>query len=165
MIGINISDIRNTIVKGIKEYTGFITVDTDNPHNKPKYPYYSYKMTSLYVPDQFTGTLGQINKIDTIEQSLVLQPKMTISFNSYSDDVVEANQAALKAWEWFKFVGYLKLKDKNIIVVDVMSIQDRTVMLVDDYEHRQGFDVVFRTTHTIEREIETIEKFEFKESE
>lgn len=152
-------------MEGIRDYTKYTTVDTDNPHVKPEYPYYSYKMTNLYTPDPFTGTNTQVNKIDTISQSVVLQPKITISFNSYSDDVVEANQAALKAWEWFKFVGYLKLKDKNIIVVDVMSIQDRTVMLVDDYEHRQGFDVVLRTTHTIEREIETIEKFEFKESE
>ena len=165
MIRIDIQKIRNVIVKGINEYTGLNTVDTDNPHEKPSYPYYSYKITTLYTPDKFIGVSRKVNKDNTIKETRTTQPTMTISFNSYSDNVVEANQAALKAWEWFKFVGYLSLKDKGIIVVDVMAVQDRTVFLSPSYEYRQGFDVVLRATHTIEREIETIEEFEFKERE
>lgn len=165
VIGIDISNIRNVITNGIKAYTDLITVNTDNPHKKPPYPYYSYKMTTLYKPMGHEGTRLTVNDEGVVKETVILQPQMTISFNSYSNNILEANEKALKAWEWFKFAGYYHLKNNNLVVVDVMPVQDRTTFLTVGYEYRQGFDVILRTVHKIEREIETIEEYNIKESD
>lgn len=164
MIRINIQDIRQVIVEGIHNYTGLNSVDTDNPHNRPDYPYYSYKITS-YNPYSYVGQSSMTDYGDRYKETVHLQPQIVISYNSYSNDVVEASGSIMKAWEWFKFIGYQELKNKNIVVVDVGSIQDRAVFLTPDYEYRQGFDVVLRTVHTIERTVDALKDFEFKESE
>jgi len=159
--GINIQDVRNVIVGGINKHTALETVDTDNPHTRPEYPYYSYKVTS-YLPYEFTGqsTIEEVE--DKYKETIYLQPQMVISFNSYAADVVVAYETILKAWEWFKYVGYQELKNHNIVVVDVGSIQDRTVFLSPEYQYRQGFDVTLRAVHAIERIVDALKDFEFK---
>ena len=141
---INIQDIINVILYGINSHTSLETVDSDNPHTRPKYPYYSYKITS-YLPYGFTGQSTIEEEIDKYRETLYLQPQMVISFNSYADDVVVAYESILKAWEWF-----------------VGSIQDRTVFLSPEYKYRQGFDVTLRTVHAIERTVDALKDFEFK---
>ena len=161
MRGINIQDVRNVIVEGINKHTAQETVDTDNPHTRPEYPYYSYKVTS-YLPYEFIGQTTIEEAEDKYKETMYLQPQIVISFNSYAADVVMAYESILKAWEWFKFVGYQELKNHNIVVVEVGAIQDRTVFLSPDYQYRQGFDVTLRTVHAIERTVDALKDFEFK---
>lgn len=162
---ISISNLREVIVKGMFSYTGIKSVDTDNPNIRPDYPFYSYKITS-YNPYAFTGQ-SKLEEYgdEKYKETLYLQPNVVISFNSYSDTVDEANIEIFKAWEWFKFVGYQDLKNSNIVVINVGSIQDRTIYLEPDYEYRYGFDVELRLTHSIERIIDALKDFEFKKGE
>ena len=39
--------LRQLVVKGMYEDTGLVVVDTDNPHKKPPYPFYSFKFITL----------------------------------------------------------------------------------------------------------------------
>lgn len=121
-------------------------------------------MTS-YNPYAYTGQSKTEEYEDKYKEIVHLQPQIVYSFNSYSDNVVDAYDTILKAWEWFKFIGYQVLKGNNLVVVNVGAIQDRTVFLTPDYEYRYGFDVELRTVHTIERIVDALKDFEFNESD
>lgn len=164
-----IKDLRDLFVKGIYEDTGLLVVPTDNPNKKPKYPYFSYKFTTLrqnigeagVFEDDFVKSTDKRFKYD-VRTTATFQPKAIVSFNCYSDDLIDSQEQILKAWEWFKLKGRRILADKNIVVVDVGNIQDRSIVLVDNYEYRQGFDVEFRVLHQFEDRIETIEKYKIE---
>lgn len=161
-----IKKLRDTFVKNLHEDTGLLVVDTDSNHKKPMYPYYSYKFTTLRqnvgeggaLREDFDTSTDPKFKYDVVN-TLEFQPKVVMSFNAYSDDLIDCQDAILKAWEWFRFRGRRLLSYENIVVVDVGDIQDRTVHLVGAYEYRQGFDVEFRVLHRMTDRSETIESY------
>ena len=160
-----IQKIRELMVKGLHEYTGLIAIDTDNPNKKPKYPYFSFKFTTIRQNIGENGaysydvveSLDSKFKHDVLEKA-TFQPHVVISFNAYSKDLSECQEKTLKAWEWFKVVGRGVLSNNNIVIVNVGNIQDRSIHIVDHYEYRQGFDIEIRVLHEIESRSETIEK-------
>lgn len=161
-----IKKLRKTLIKGIADETGLLVVQTDNNFKKPKYPYYSYKFTTMrqntgeggVYKEDFDKSLDARFKYDVVT-TLEFQPKVIMSFNCYSDDEFEVEDYILKAWEWFKLKGRRILSDENIVVVEVGDITDRTVFLVDNYEYRKGFDVEFRVLHEFSDRSETIENY------
>ena len=164
-----IGKLKEEIVKGLHAYTGLKVVDTDNNHNRPERPFYSYKITSIktnangegnYSSD-FPTSLDERFKYDYREK-VELQPQVVISFNCYSDDIAECMDKIYLAWDYFKHGGNDLLALDNIIVVSTEEITDRTVVLGDRYEYRYGFDVELRFLHEIERRRETIETYKFK---
>lgn len=146
----------------IYDDTGLFVVDTDNNHKKPKYPFYSYKITSFILDNNQAGAMHLEDKEDDIRQSMVLDSKLIISFNAYSDKVPEAYSKALKAWELFKFRGKEKLRLENIVVVTTGDIQDRTIYIADKYEYRYGFDIELRLIHEIDRTLEEIKTYKIE---
>lgn len=152
------------------DYTGYLAVPTESENTKPKYPYLSYKVTTPYNPPNNQGNYSKklVESLDNrfeydIEETVELQPTFTISINAYSDDMFECQELIKKAHDWFKHVGYYDLLEKNVVVVDVQAFTDRTLLIVDHYESRYGFDVKLRTIDTIKRRVETIEKYSIKE--
>ena len=164
-----IQTIRKTIVSGLNKYTNVLVVDTDNPNEKPKYPFLSFKITTMRQNQgkggsrntRFEKSLDENFRHDVVE-SISFQPYMVLSISAYSNNVVESQELAFKAWEWFKFVGKYALEEINCVVVDTQNVQDRTTHIVDFYEYKQGFDVSIRYLHEIERRTETIEEYEIK---
>lgn len=161
--------LRNTLVKELNKETGYLIVRTDNSGKKPKYPFYSYKFTTLrqntgdggVLKERYEPSLDKDFKYDVVN-TLEFQPKAIMSFNAYSDDLEECQDAILRAWEWFRFKGRRILGDINYVVVNVGDIQDRTVYLTGKYEYRQGFDVEFRVLHQMEDRAETIESYKIQ---
>lgn len=161
-----IKKLRETFVKELSKYTGLLVVQTDNNYKKPKYPFYSYKFTTLrqnvgeggVYKEGFAKSLDKRYNYDVVT-TLEFQPKVIMSFNCYSEDEFEAEDYILKAWEWFRLKGRSILSDENIVVVEVGDIGDRTVFLVDNYEYRKGFDVEFRVLHQFSDRSETIETY------
>ena len=164
-----IKTIRNVIVKGMYESTGLTTVTTDSNHKKPNYPFFSYKFTTLRQNSGEAGSLYDVVVDSTSEEFdkdilrvLAYQPAAIISFNAYSDDLLECQESIIKAWEWFKLKGNQDLDNNNLVVIDMTDIQDRTVFLGEEYEYRQGFDVRVRFLHTFDNRLETIEEAKMK---
>lgn len=161
-----IKKLRETFIKELNKETNLLIVQTDNNFKKPKYPYYSYKFTTMrqnvgeggVYKENFDESLDLRFKHDVVT-TLEFQPKIIMSFNCYSNDDFEAEDKILKAWEWFKLKGRRILSEENIVVVDVGDITDRTVFLVDNYEYRKGFDVEFRVLHKFSDRSETIETY------
>lgn len=157
-----IDKVLDAIQEGIYNDTGLMIVDTDNNEKKPKYPFYSFKILSSPLSPNQVGAMEVKAGEDIIEESLVMDSNMIISFNAYSDKVRDSHKFVLKAWEWFKFKGYHYLSDRDIVVVNLSNIQDRTITIVDKFEYRQGFDVELRVLHQIDRELETIETYKIE---
>lgn len=155
MIKAKIDHIRN----GVYEDTGLFIVDTDNNNRKPKYPFYSYKITTLQLDNNQEGAVHIEFVNDTANETMQLDSKMILSLNAYSDTADEAYSKALRLWEYFKFRGKLYLYNGNIAVVNISDIQDRTIYIADKFEYRYGFDVNLRVLHDIEREVGVIETY------
>lgn len=162
----NYSEIRNSIVKGLHDYLQYPVVPTDNNKKKPDYPFVSYKFTTLYKSQGSHNLTVEVipsvdpNFEDDIEVTRQEQPQMIISIASYSLDEVEAYELALKVKDWFTFHGYDYLKANNIIVVSTSTLQDRTILIVDNYEKKAGFDITLRIVSEQKKIITTIETIE-----
>lgn len=146
----NYAYIRNGIVDGLNEHLQIPVVPTDTNQPKPPYPFVSYKFTTLYKSDASVMTRqlvtsGDENFNQDIEYVLRDQPQMVLSINAYSLDEAEAYDLALRVRAWFKLHGYRYLKELELIVVNVTALQDRSILIVDNYEKRIGFDVTLRT--------------------
>jgi len=165
MIKNNISEITKVIVSGLNKYTGLTVVETDNPHNRPAYPYLSYKITNLRHQINeggeheryFDKSLDDRFKYDYIE-AVKYEPYIILSINAYGDSTISAQGSAINALHYFKHAGYYDISRVNAVVVDTTDIIDRTVFEVDKYEYRYGFDVRIRYMEEITRRIETIEE-------
>ena len=161
-----IMTIRELIVTGLREYTGLQAIDTDSNYRRPGYPFYSFKFTTLLQDDKgrgneyhdFPESLDPKWKYD-YRETLSKQPYYVLSFNAYSDSLIECQETIQKAWDWFKYAGYYVFKDKNFVVVDVGNIADRSIFKDVAFEYRYGFDVRIRFLHEIERRVETIETY------
>lgn len=162
------AQVRNDIVKGLQGFLRAPVVPTDNNAKKPKYPFLSYKFTTIYRPQgSHNITYSPVPSRDPnfefdIEITRQEQPQIILSISTYSLDDAESCSLALNAKNWFIHHGYEFLKSKNIIVVDVTPIQDRTILIVDNYEQRMGFDVILRVTDEQKRAIEGIEILEME---
>lgn len=170
---INLRDTRNKIIKGLYNHMGIMVVPQEQIPEKPKYPYLAYKFIVPY--NQFAHQGNYTEKLVPsnnnrfeydVEETLELQPQMTLSISAYckgeEDGEMIAQETAIKAMQWFKHVGYQELSDINVVVVSIEAFGDRSTLMVDDYEHRIGFDVILRTTDSIRRRLETMEDIKIK---
>ena len=167
----DLRELRYQIIYKLYQYMGIPVVPQDQIQPKPAYPYMTYK---FIVPYNHFGHQGNYSRklIPSnddrfeydVEETLEMQPQMTLSLNVYCkgepDSQMVAYEIAKKAMDWFKHVGYQDLSDLNVVVVNIEGFGDRTVLIVDDYEARVGFDVILRTTDTIKRRFETIETWD-----
>lgn len=161
------AEIRNAIVSGLHQYLQKPVVPTDTTQPKPPYPFVSYKFTTLYRPDAPVLIRSPVPSTDPdfeqdIEYTLREQPQMVLSLSTYSLEA-EAYNLALQVQAWFKLHGYRYLKELNLIVVNTTALQDRSVLLIDNFEKRVGLDVTLRTLSEQKDRIETIEKIRVKE--
>lgn len=159
-----IAKLLDLVRKNIYELTGLPVVDTDDPVVRAEYPFFSYKVTT-YIPDRHTGIHQNIASEVDITERLLLQPTLALSFNSYDKNLVKAHSNAITAWEWFKHIGKQDLKENGFVVTKVMAVNDRTIELSEEYEYRYGFDVMLRTSHTIDRTVTSIETWEINKEE
>lgn len=157
--------IRNVLVKELATFLSSQVVMLDQAHKKPPLPFLGYKVTTPYAPErggaaETDETVPSANpdfEYD-IERTATEQPTMTISFTAYADTEDEAVALALQAQEWVRFSGYDTLSDNNMVVVETTAVQNRDTLLVDDYERRQGFDVILRVTSQSTKRIDTLEQ-------
>lgn len=156
--------IRNGIVAGLYQRLQVPVVPTDTNQPKPLYPFVSYKFTTLYRSDAPVMTRIPVPSKDPdfeqdIEYTLKEQPQMVLSISTYSLDEAEAYNLALQVQAWFKLHGYRYLKEKNFIVVNTTALQDRSILIVDNFEKRIGFDVILRAYSEQKVHVEGIEVY------
>ncbi|MGN8233233.1 phage neck terminator protein [Priestia flexa] len=142
----------------IKIGTGIQMIKGNTVNDPPPMPYGVYNITSPYIKGRHRGALVDYAIDGTVYQKRTEQYKFTISFSFYAEDIETTMEQAFSVHQWFLFFGQEFIQSRNLAVVEVGNIQDRTAFLIEHYEYKHGFDVIFRATDEQIREIsETIE--------
>ena len=154
MNDLDIRKVRQTIVKGLGEFTKSVVALRNITARKPGYPYISYSIIS-YMMDG--GTSGNESFSDSESGGLVenvdRQVEMVISVTVIGDDPTDVAKLAMSAYEYFELAGRQELKDQGITVVKVAGgLEDRTTFSEVEYETRMGFDVRIRVAATMTRD-------------
>jgi len=133
---IKYDNVRETVVKGLKQYLGCPVIRSNQNVEPPKYPYVSYTVTTLVNENK--GTYGEYD--DGMDRK---QLKQTWSITVQSDVSSESAKLACKAREWLDHVGTRYLNDNDVVVERVTSVANRDNIISVEYEYKNGFDVVF----------------------
>ena len=157
---IDYENMRNIVVKGLKDYLQCPVIRTNQNEEPPAYPYVSYTITTLASENK--GTYGEYS--DGQDRKPITQ---TWSITAQSDKSGEDIELIMKAREWLERVGNLYLNDNNIIVQSVGNVSNRDNVLTMEYEYKHGFDVVFWLFDTVENPItkdDVIENISFDDT-
>lgn len=164
------ANIRNKIIEKITDELGVPVIQSNQTEDRPPYPFVTYTIISSNTAEKGTGNyLQEVIPSSSapfkndIRETLELQPQFFISFTAYAEKDFEAENTARKLYDLLKFQLYYFLRAIDVTVIEIKNFGSRSVLEVDEYERRCGFDVRFRTSYKIERTVETIEKVVTKE--
>ncbi|HBZ80917.1 MAG TPA: hypothetical protein DEP07_11090 [Brevibacillus sp.] len=153
--------IRSAIVQGLAAYLAIPVIEMNGGGDMPDQPFLTYDFTDF---GDARGFPVEYQEGDILRQEGTVTG--TVSFLSYADDKATSIENAIRARDWFKREGRELLKDRvNVVVSEISPIDNRDVLLADEWERRQGFEVTFRTTDVTEGEYVVIEKASVKGEE
>lgn len=162
----NSYEVKRIIAEGLNNEFTELIVEAEQVHKKPDYPFATFQVIvanqNEYVHDNIKRENVPItdpNFTYNVRKSKIEQPQMTMTINAYSLVTQEANELAQNIKDWLDFRGDLYLDSNNIVVVESEDIQQRDLLIVDNYERRYGFDVIIRYDNEVNVDIETIESF------
>lgn len=139
---------RNKMIKLLNQHLGKPVVPNNETENRPAYPYVDYSITTV-TNDAGEGNYSFKNGEDKVE----LQKKLSLSINTYSRDEVESYNLCKQAWNFFKHIVSMD----DLTVVDLKEIMNRSILEVDKYEFRYGFDLFIRFDDSIVNKTEGID--------
>lgn len=143
---VDVKDLRSTVVRLLREYTGKQVIVADQDVAAPPKPYTSIKFTTV------GERVGGANRYMTSGKRTHEQTfEMTLSVTNIGASIDDATNLAFSALAFFD-ANFTKLSDERIVVVSTTPLSDRTTVLEIGYEYKVGFDVRLRvhsrTTHT-----------------
>ncbi len=167
---INYTQIKNDILVSLRdhlrdEYEDLLVIEQDPNAREPESRLYlTMHFTSPFISEGYQGIL-ETELVDhpdpawdyDIQYTRYSNDTMSCSFTIYGQNPNQAVQVGLMAQGYFKFIGLDNLRSKGIVVVECMELQNRDTYVVDSWERRQGFDVVFRVLGEVQRIVPTIE--------
>ena len=141
-------ETRDKIINRLHHHLQLPIIPNTETRNRPKYPFVDYNVITL-IPFNGAGNYSWGGNNDDVAVIKETQPKVSISFNSYSRDETEAYTLAKQVYDYFSHIGVTELE--GIAVVSVSEIANRTILEIDKYEVRYGLDVIFRFKDSITR--------------
>lgn len=129
------------ITEHLKKYLGCEVIQANQTAQIPKYPYVSYTIITPLAMKKNMYCVDDNNHYNTATQ--------TWSFTVQSDNDTESMVKAIKAHEWFNYVGRICLSDNNIVIASVGNVGNRDTLIDIDYEYRNGFDVTLRLSNVV----------------
>ena len=140
-------DTRNRLVRLLHQHLNKPVIPNNTTSKRPPYPYVDYSITTINN-DAGEGNYSFDGEMDRVD----LQKQISFSINGYSRDETEAYNLVKEAWDFFKH----HVDKYQLTVVRQEEIMNRTLLEVDEYERRFGFDVFIRFSDSIEKEVEGI---------
>jgi hypothetical protein len=162
-----IARVRDLIIPELNRFCAAPIIEADQTGNKPNGPHATFKFTSprfkdigqaeetghyeaLFVTPYMISEVYQIKRVEHF--------KITISITAIDEDIDGSMDLASKLHEWFDFYGSEILDIGKIAVVEKTDIQNRDVFIAEDYERRNGFDVILRVTKEMFRDAPFIQE-------
>lgn len=150
--------IRSAIVQGLSAYLSLPVIEMNGGGDMPTGPFLTYDFADFESARGFPIEYQEDNNLRQVGTV-----PFTVSFLSYADDKATSIENAMKAQDWLKRDGRELLKDQvNVIVAEIGRNENRDVLIADEWERRQGFDVTFRTLDVTDGEFIAIEKAQVK---
>ncbi|EEL78648.1 hypothetical protein bcere0028_57590 [Bacillus cereus AH1271] len=130
----------------------------DQMGERPKVPHATYKLTTPY--GKAVGQAEETGVVINGEYKLqrLSDYKTTISFTAYAMDDDDSVELAQQIYDWFSFAGVDVLHSIGVAVADQTDVINRDAFVIEDYERRNGFDVILRVPRQQLKDIEWIEK-------
>ena len=132
-------------------------IQSEDTGEQPAYPFMTFSLNSPYLPLGHNSS-EEIEEEDKLITREIEHFEQIYSFTVVGEDEDEVQDNLMKAIQFFKVFGVQKLKDYNIVIVEVYNAQKRDNFLTIDYERRAGFDVKIRVAHSLDKENEVIEE-------
>lgn len=151
--------VKNEIVKQLYAHTQKPVIPNTDTQNRPPYPFIDYSVIAV-VNESGQGNYSLEAKTKDANNKLDLQKRLSLSINVYSNKEAECYNLAKQVWEYLKHVGVEDLAGKGIVIIDITESTNRTILEVNQYETRYGFDVFVRFDNSIIRHQDTIENYD-----
>ncbi len=152
--------LRDTIIPPLNAFCGVPVIRAEQTGKKPAGSHATYKFTTTYAKDAGNPEVVPVETADGLQLRQRETNRFTLSFSAYAKDDIESRDLAQKIHDWFNFHGQLVLQDAGVAVVDITNVENRDALIVDDYERRNGFDVILRVDRELLQDIEWIETVE-----
>ena len=155
-----ISELKAAIIPAIAAFSGRPLIMGDDVGDRPTEPHATYKFITPYTPgvgqpDQYIVELNGATFLRTVDEY-----HTTISISSYAMDEDESLDLAQTIYDWFMFGGVEEMQRLGIAVIEQTAITNRDAFIVENYERRNGFDVILRITRMKDLPFNTIEHVE-----
>lgn len=159
----NVKELRAVLIPAISKHCTAPIIMADQMGERPKVPHATYKLTTPYGK-----AVGQAEETGVvIDGKYKLQRlsdyKTTISFTAYAMDDDDSVELAQKIYDWFSFAGIDVLQSIGVAVADQTDVINRDAFVIEDYERRNGFDVILRVPHQQLKDVESVEDVEITE--
>jgi len=153
----NPNDLRKTIVPLLNVFCGVPVIEADGNGPKPDGSHVTYKLTNPYGKDKGREVEEVAQDGTGFKMIRTESFKTTISFSAYDFDDDISRELAQKVYDWFAFYGYDDLLNNNIAVIEQTDIINRDAFVVENYERRNGFDVIIRISREMSRNVDIVE--------
>ncbi|MEI5869234.1 hypothetical protein WBS46_16800 [Bacillus albus] len=159
----NIKELRAVLIPAINKHCAAPIIMADQMGERPKVPHATYKLTTPYGK-----AIGQAEETGVvIDGKYKLQRlsdyKTTISFTAYAMDDDDSIALAQKIYDWFSFAGVDVLQSIGVAVADQTDVINRDAFVIEDYERRNGFDVILRVPYQQLIDVESVDNVEITE--
>jgi len=157
---------RNEIIKKLYDYVGIPVVSNQQDSKRPKFPFIGYTVINVDKTEASYRDLSLVPGTDfefDIKNAMKLQVISTMSVTAYSNNQDEAYFKAKLARHFF--INGFNESTASFVVVDVLPLENRSVIEVDKYVHSYGFDVIIRTEESVEKLTPTIENYNILKKE
>ncbi|WP_212934949.1 phage neck terminator protein [Bacillus hominis] len=153
----NAKELRAILIPAIKKHCAAPIIMADQMGERPKVAHATYKFTTAH--GKAVGQAEETGVVINGEYKLqrLSDYKVTISFTSYAMDDDDSVVLAQKIYDWFSFAGLDVLQSIGVAVADQTDIINRDAFVIEDYERRNGFDVILRVPHQQLKDIEWID--------
>lgn len=152
------SELKASIIPPLATFCGSPIIMADGVGDKPNGQHATYKITTPY--GKGTGQPEQtiIQTETDVKLRQVNEYRTIISFTAYSMDEDESLDLAKKIYDWFAFDGYDVLDAIGVVIVEQTDITGRDAFIVENYERRNGFDVIIRIMDEKEKNVNWFDK-------
>lgn len=154
----NITDIQNAIIPALKTFCGVPIIEADGMGEKPEGAHATFKFTMAYGKGIGQAEETAAPGADGYTLTRVESYRATLSMSAYDLDNDTSRELAQRMYDWFSFHGYDHLNEQNIVVSEVTDVINRDTFVLENYERRNGFDVIIRVTRELARTVDFIER-------
>lgn len=161
---VDASNVLNVLIKGLNSIdNSFIFIRSNQIGKLPPYPYGTINVLSSYIQEKDT-IRGEVEYKNTDTGMILKRTEdylMTFSLTFYSDDYDQIFGIIKKVSDWLLLQGWQYLSEHDIILIERTSHTDRgSMVLVNEYHYKYGFDIKVRVRDITEMNIDAIESVE-----